>query len=165
MAFATDPQRTSTTVMMKANHLTSPAEKCDSLLCLARPLTTAGRSGNLPNPLGSYLVASMAVTAPIARLQIVAEFDERFRGQRYWISRKRGLPVRASPSEVSALASGIVMPVQGNRSHASSKLQVTICFRLHPKKSTGIMYVSMASLSGKLHQALGPLLAGCCLSG
>jgi len=63
------------------------------------------------------------------------------------------------PSEVSALASGIVMPVQGNRSHASSKLQVTICSLLHPKKSMGIMYARMALLSGKLNWVRGPLLA------
>jgi len=69
------------------------------------------------------------------------------------------LPVSASPSEISALALGIVMPVQGNRSHASSKLQVTICSFLHPKKSTGIMCASTLSLSGKLHWALGPLVA------
>jgi hypothetical protein len=69
------------------------------------------------------------------------------------------LPLSASPSEISALALGIVMPVQGNRSHASSKLQVTICSFLHPKKSTGIMCASTLSLSGKLHWALGPLVA------
>lgn len=74
------------------------------------------------------------------------------------------VPVSASPSEISALASGIVMPVQGNRSHASSKLQVTICSLLHPKKSTGIMCASMVSLSGKLHGDLGPLLADSGLS-
>ena len=54
------------------------------------------------------------------------------------------LPVSTSLSEVKALTSGIVMPVKGNRSQASSQLQVTICSLLHPKKSTGIMNMPLA---------------------
>jgi hypothetical protein len=53
------------------------------------------------------------------------------------------------------------MLVHGNRPHASSQLQVTICSRLHPKKSTVIIGVPIASRLGavKLRRILCQRLA------
>lgn len=104
--------------------------------------------GRLRARLQSPLTAGMASTSGIRYRESCTWAPEIFATGS---AENAAVPVRASSSEVSAVASGIVMPVQGNRSHASSKRQVTICSLLHPKKSTGIMYASIASLSGTLY--------------